>query len=1418
MKLANMRGEPSLLDIMVSKMKKNVSFDWDRFICPRDVTIQFSIKGYVSTEYFMNSDLHPVSYMDQFKCSVLLGEAGIGKTTIFNNLEKLNNADSTKYTLFEDLGTYDSSDSLRSLFKKEIFDTWRSSDKSLELYLDSYDECRIPKLANILIKEIKNLNNRDRLKIRVFSRSAAWPTILEKGLTEVFGETQVNIFKVTPLREKDIDIAAKKLNIDPDGFKTQIESLGVVPLAIKPITLLFLLNNYADSGALPEDQIQLYRAGCERLCEDPPERYEGQTHSRLDATSKMAIASIIAYLTVFTENFGVWNKASDGSIPQGFISKEDLFGSISCLGKQVIIDYDSLQVTLLTGLFVSHPTGGMVWAHHSYAEYLAAIFVKEHGPALEQTRQLLLNPNDSSVIPQLAGVTAWLALLDPPTFELVLQANPDFLLTNAISTADMDKRQQIVESLLQYYDKELGLPEWFSPLSNYTRLKNPDLSIQLSIYIEDKSKSFLARRTAIDIAIANELRDLSSVFLKVALNDEDIESLRLNCADAIVSFCDEETRLKLLPLAKGEHGAKFNDELKYYGLKAVWPALITIEELFGLLTYPSNPNLLGQYFDFLTRHLPESLKLNEDIVFGLKWIIQHKHESSYSDPFSQLSDEILIRALAFLDDTTVRNEIAQALIARQKGTSSIVEPRSAQRFQEALYSNNKGRRALIFDLVSLVTPDDIHILFPYQTSLVNKEDVPWLIELLLIKHSESVNRVISKIVARFFDPQDQELWEQIYSAGLQCDELKEECAFLFKPVLLNSPTAGEMRKSHALRQSFEDRHEEQNYSDDQKMVAIREYLKECHLGRMHIYPLLLKALTFENKSWDAQTQLLSNSISNFPGWTNLDDDEKIRFLTCVKKYVIDWPIDDLWFIQSDGFPYSIVAGIKSLEILLCLDPQYLVDNSESIFSKWASSIFAYPYSAHFLSEKAYEDLLKTSYDLAPERIIESLERIIIKENDNGKTITLARKLELIWDSQITECLFNIIQTSSLLDSNFNVLLKSLFSHNHINTINYANQFTHVDLDTLSAEQKERFAVAASLLLVYFPSVSWDHIFPALDSNEEIGLKTIIHIEKLHLEDPSILRSLSESQLKDLYTWLLERFPYDSDTHIEEGHFLDNKEMLEHFRNTLLEQLKYRGTNEACFEIRQLVEKYPQYEFLKYTLLAAEKTTRSLTYMWPTVEQLLKMIKDANSRFVRNGEDLLDIIAESLSRLEREFHDVTPSVRDVWDKIESDSYKPVDESDLSDRIKRHLSNDLIDGGIVLGREVEIRPSVGSGTGQKVDIHIDAIGQKKQNQSIDIISAIVEVKGCWHDELFSAMESQLVNKYLKESSCAFGLYLVGWFNCPQWDKAQDLNRYTAAFKIHDIQELKDKLNEQATALSNEDQKIRAFVLDARLHKSD
>jgi hypothetical protein len=176
------------------------------------------------------------------------------------------------------------------------------------------------------------------------------------------------------------------------------------------------------------------------------------------------------------------------------------------------------------------------------------------------------------------------------------------------------------------------------------------------------------------------------------------------------------------------------------------------------------------------------------------------------------------------------------------------------------------------------------------------------------------------------------------------------------------------------------------------------------------------------------------------------------------------------------------------------------------------------------------------------------------------------------------------------------------------------------------------------------------------------------------------------------------------------------------------------------------------------------------------------------------------VCESFATLQQKLHAETPAAPFLWNKD-----RPKDEEEFSNWVKIELQDLLHTRGIILNREVQIHIK------ERTDIHVDAVAPDPRSKEIDQLKVIIEAKGCWNREIKTAMETQLVNRYLKDNDCKHGVYLVGWFLCDAWSKADSRRR---AVKSKTLNDLNDYLTRQACGVSRAGYQIRAVVLDASI----
>jgi len=352
--------------------------------------------------------------------------------------------------------------------------------------------------------------------------------------------------------------------------------------------------------------------------------------------------------------------------------------------------------------------------------------------------------------------------------------------------------------------------------------------------------------------------------------------------------------------------------------------------------------------------------------------------------------------------------------------------------------------------------------------------------------------------------------------------------------------------------------------------------------------------------------------------------------------------------------------------------------------------------------------------------------------------------------------------------------------------------------------------AAQMLMKHAPDGGWVLLWSLIKEHAEFGHELIESLSFPDGGNVNIAPKLSESQLGELFAWLTENYPY-TEQRLGFG-FMGPGDTAPFFRNSILEHLKKRGTFAACDAIRNIMERFPEYAWVRQYLEDAEWFARAATWRPVSIRDFLTLAMDSDKRLVETGSDLIDVILESLTRLDATFHGELPAAKYLWNEWQK-MFRPKDEQDLSDYVARHLTEDLRDRGIIVNREVQIRRGIGRGSGQLTDIHVDAVIKGAQPGSYERIYVIIEVKGNWHPELWTAMETQLRDRYLKENRCRDGIYLVGWFSCSKWDDTDHRKKQAPSILLSDAAKT---LADQALKLSTEGYLIKSYVLDVALRE--
>lgn len=1394
-----------------------------------------------------SSELVGLEAIADIPCLVLLGEPGIGKSKAIEKAIEIRANEQDPLVL--DLHSYGSEDRLiKNLFKSSQFRAWIEGNHSLHIFLDSLDECllRIDNVTALLAEEFKQHQDKvARLFLRITCRTAVWQSFFEEQLKQIWGENKVKVYELAPLRWLDVRHAAECEGIkDPDLFMQEIWDKKVVPLAIKPITLGFLLNIYRRNGQFSEQQTlcDFYLEGCRILCdeeEDKPDILLPGRKGNLEIDQRLIIAARIAAVTVFANRDAVWTGRDRGQVPEDdVLSRKLAQGYEKANARQFEASEASITEVLNTGLFSSRGTNRMGWAHQTYAEFLAAWYLKQYNLNLTQILNLIIH--SGRVVPQLQETTAWLASMMPEVFQEVMKTDPDVLLQSDISTIDDENKAQLVEALLKLHHEEKLKYDW----RRYNNLNYPGLAALLESYIRDSSKNQWARLVAIDIGQDCNVKAVQDSLADIALDPTQLYTVRTHAAYTVCVIGDEKTKARLKPLAVGEAGDEPDDDLKGYALRAVWSQHISVEDLLAHLSQPKQkeafPIIGGAYQDFIAAEFAEHLQLS-DLPVALKWLEQLPQKYDLHYPFRELADSVMLKAWQNINEPGVLEAFASVAILRLKQHDGILGDRphreytcdSFDRTRDAdveplLRNSDEKRQQLIETIVLLISESESNFL--EFTDIVCSKDVLWIIERIASAKPPRIVDVWVKLLRLALS------WHNLYwkstthiDAILEARNISSAMQSEFEiEIELGSEKAEQAKASYLQYQNLLKPSEPEPTLDPPPKQRVLAALEKVESGQPQLWWQIVVEMTLIPTSEEyIHDRIFESDITRLPGWMEAEANTKARIVEAAKNYLEAGDPETQTWLGTNNFSHPPFAGYQALYLLAKQEPDFISKISTDTWTKWIPVILKsinFPHrNTESKEDNVCREIVRTVYQNAPDELIETLVSLMVHNNYQPRNFYPDDVYQLT-NKLLDRCLASLI-IGRVSDENLNagmldILLTDLFNQDIDKAKEIAKSFLPAKVPG-SGEVRNKAIVAARLLANYPDNSSWSVFWLAVQEDREFGRKVLESIAFQAARQGQIEQKIKEDYLADLYIFLTQQYPEIKQPEPEtqelrgiEAQILREFDGVRMWKNYIPQRLQARGTPEACDALRKIICELPEQEDqLQPTLLEAESLSRRNTWKPPKPEELLQIVLDRDKRLVRDGHQLLDVLVDSLKRLELELQGETSACRDLWDKDpgRNNSFRPIDENAFSDYVKRFFDRDLKSRGIIINREVELRRSYGGNPGERTDIHVDAVLKRPNGDTYDSITVIVEVKGCWHGEVQTAMQSQLVERYLSDNACPYGLYLVGWFNCQQWNNEDSRKRQAPQIALT---EAKIHFDEQAQHLTSSANTVRAYVLNTAL----
>lgn len=207
---------------------------------------------------------------------------------------------------------------------------------------------------------------------------------------------------------------------------------------------------------------------------------------------------------------------------------------------------------------------------------------------------------------------------------------------------------------------------------------------------------------------------------------------------------------------------------------------------------------------------------------------------------------------------------------------------------------------------------------------------------------------------------------------------------------------------------------------------------------------------------------------------------------------------------------------------------------------------------------------------------------------------------------------------------------------------------------------------------------------------------------------------------------------------------------------------------------------------------------------------IKVLREKNSksqRLINSIDDLLNLLLSMLTEYELLLQGDTPGVVDLWNT--QIPIRPKSEEDLSNHLSRFLKL-AMGSGIVINREVQIRHKLfkGGKPGSRTDLWVQAIDKAQQ-----VLTICIEVKCNWNSTAKSALQDQLVDKYMSGGTADAGVLVLGWYSCPKWDMTDNRQSLSTATWI-DANSARSDIENQSIQIRKTGYNVTASVINCSM----
>ncbi|MEW1913639.1 hypothetical protein AB0442_35330 [Kitasatospora sp. NPDC085895] len=1295
---------------------------------------------------YLNRHLRQLKDFQASRALVLLGEPGAGKSAELE-VEVTRRLEAGEWAAVIHLGAFLTASEVQEAVR-EAEAAWQASGTpgDLTLAFDGFDEplVAVSNLAHVLERELKRLDT-ERLRVLITSRRSVWPERLSEAFRRLWPSEDTLSLVLAPLTEQNIRHAAATELDTPDAFVGSLKAAGVQSLAASPLPLRLLLAAHTQ-GTLTSSRRRIYALGVEGLvAEDNTGRIEQGLDDpplpqRLSAARSLAAASLLSGRSQVIRRSRPGQGAGTLSLNEAVSLDADL---------------DALQAVFDSAVFTDG-CEGRGWMHRSVQEFLAA---EQCGSLpLASVQNLVADPLDPSrVLPQLAGMAAWLAEVHDGVFDWLVEADPVVLMQADLRSLTENQRARVAGTVLA----GLASGPLLGMRAGYGKLQHAGLAAQLAPLLDVGEPTWRQQEAMLIIqatglrALDQELMTLLEQIASRQGHEDYDERTRMAqwAARTLVGTQDAGVLERAAQVAadSGRPGA-----VRAALLPVLWPARRDMEWLL-------------QAVDGVDR-APRG-------VIGRACLAMLGRQADAA----HCSVEDLAAWAADFSASDHRDPAVRRLLGRAAWTAVLTGPvgesvwRSGGRLLYAQLQANQSLAGVSAEEMAQLPPERRQQLVRFllgqtgrpaevlarvhRAGWLSADDLQWWLDDLTGVDTGQVDRSPAYFVlSALADMVDDQAAARVVAAARAATPQWETLTGLFAPAA----------RAERARQRL-------------APAAAEEWEAEAAL-REHEFADLVRAL---HRSVDSS----GPGPRPLPSWPALTEEQRHEVAT-----------QALEFLESD--PDAADEGTAELIDVACtvidaVDAGMLDQVAADSWLDWLPGLLDVPTSSTTLTsavKRAVAHDEDATIDFLIQKMGTDASAVAVQQRTIRSPRLSAEALAVAGTGR---------QAARTLSALLDIGAASMPAQTAQTAFDLVQRHRPGGPDNGSERDWETAVVAGACLAACPPSpAQFDGLLDVLEEDPALGAEVI---RRAHQNISGAWTGLTPQQRARLYLWARDALPKRRPAPPGRVVQLDP---LEEFPSQILQPLLAQASQEAAEVLEQLSEQTGDV-WLRASAAETREAVRAAAWHPPTLDQVLTVLTDPSRRIVTSREQLAALLAETLNEIGDDLRKDRGLRAQLWHRQRTDnkwtSYVPAEEREVSTWLSRELRRRLTARAAVL-REVEVNPRLGATQGDIPDLLVVAHTTDGAELSVP-----AEVKCSWHDEVVTAVRDQLGERYLQGTHGTAGVYIAVFFSGSAWDTT-DSRRAKAARRTQD--QLRIDLDNQAATLAERGITAHVCLLDASL----